>query len=206
MGAVRLRAEWVVAFDGAGHRLLQAGEVVFEGSTIIFVGRGYDGPLALDLDLGQAVIGPGFIDLNALFDLDSTVLGFDNQPDHLHGRVWPRSYLERGPREVYTAEEQDFGRYYAMVQLILNGITTAQPIASLLYRAWAESADEFTPHRRHGGRAGPARLSRARLHDRAHLHRRGGQSPAPFRRGSRPCRARGGQRSSCARSTGGMAG
>ena len=90
------------------------------------------------------MIGPGFIDLNALFDLDSTVLGFDNQPDHLHGRVWPRSYLERGPREVYTAEEQDFGRYYAMVQLILNGITTAQPIASLLYRAWAESADEFT--------------------------------------------------------------
>ena len=144
MGAVRLRAEWVVAFDGAGHRLLQAGEVVFEGSTIVFVGRGYDGPLALDLDLGQAVIGPGFIDLNALFDLDSTVLGFDNQPDHLHGRVWPRSYLERGPREVYTADEQDFGRYYAMVQLILNGITTAQPIASLLYRAWAESADEFT--------------------------------------------------------------
>lgn len=143
MSATRIRASWVVAFDGTGHRLLRHGEVVFEGPTITFVGRRYDGPLAHDLDLGEAVIGPGFIDLNALFDLDSTVLGFDNQPDHLHGRVWPESYLRRGPREVYTPEEQDFARYHAMVHLVLNGITTAQPIASLLYRAWAESGDEF---------------------------------------------------------------
>lgn len=143
MDSTRIKARWVVGFDGAGHRLIEHGEVVVEGAVIAFIGRGHTAPVGREIDLGEAVLGPGFIDLNALFDLDSTVLGFDNQPDHAKGRVWPEGYLRAGPREVYSAEEQDFGRFYAMVQLILNGITTAQPIASLLYRAWAEGAEEF---------------------------------------------------------------
>jgi cytosine/adenosine deaminase-related metal-dependent hydrolase len=142
-GATRVRGRFVIGYDGRGHVILEDAEVVFAGDAILFVGRGYDGPVEREIDADDSVVAPGFVDLNALADLDSTVLGFDNQPDRLKGRVWSEAYLRRGPREVYSAEEQDFARRYAMVQLIMNGVTTAQPIASLLYRAWAESYDEM---------------------------------------------------------------
>jgi cytosine/adenosine deaminase-related metal-dependent hydrolase len=143
MRTTRIRSRWVVGYADGEHRLLRDAEVVWRGREIVFVGRGYGGPADEEIDAGHAVTGPGFVDLNALADLDSTVLAFDNQPDHEKGRLWPEAYLRSGPREVYTDEEQDFGRHYAMVQLLRNGITTAQPIASLLYRAWAEGYDEM---------------------------------------------------------------
>ncbi|MFO1035294.1 MAG: amidohydrolase family protein [Geminicoccaceae bacterium] len=143
MATTRIQSRWVVGHADGGHRLLRDGEVVWRDDTVLFVGRGYEGPVDVEIDAGNAVTGPGFVDLNALADLDSTVLAFDNQPDHEKGRVWPEAYLRGGPREVYTADEQDFGRYYAMVQLLRNGITSAQPIASLLYRAWSETYDEM---------------------------------------------------------------
>ena len=66
------------------------GEVVFERDRIVFVGFDYPGEVARRIDYGHALIGPGFIDLDALSDLDTTILGFDNQPAWRKGRVWPR--------------------------------------------------------------------------------------------------------------------
>jgi cytosine/adenosine deaminase-related metal-dependent hydrolase len=91
----------------------------------------------------QALIAPGFIDLDALADLDTTILGFDNQPGWRKGRVWPQSYMDRGPVEMYGVEELAFQKRYAFAQLLRNGITTALPIASLFYREWGETAEEF---------------------------------------------------------------
>lgn len=142
-GPVLLTARWVVGFDGRSHRLLEHGEVVFAGDRITFVGHGYPGEVAERIDYGEALIGPGFVDLDALSDLDTTVLAFDNQPAWKKGRVWPRSYLERGPFEHYSPEELRFQKTYAFAQLLKNGITTALPIASLFYRAWGETFDEF---------------------------------------------------------------
>jgi cytosine/adenosine deaminase-related metal-dependent hydrolase len=138
----KLRGRWVVASDGAQHHLLEDGEVVYAGNRIIFTGHDYREPVDQEIDVGNALIGPGFVDLDALFDLDSTVLGFDNHPGWQKGRIWARDYVERGPCDVYTTDEEDFSHEYAMVQLLLNGITTALPIRSILYRAWAETYDE----------------------------------------------------------------
>lgn len=138
-----LKGRFVVAYDGVGHRLLRDGEVAFQGDSIVYVGPRFPGEAAETVDCGNAVIGPGFVDLNALGDLDSTVLGFDNHPDWAKGRVWSESYMAKGPREVYTADEQAFKMRYAFVQLIRNGVTTALPITSMFYRAWAETYEEF---------------------------------------------------------------
>ena len=143
MATTRVRARHVIGFDGAAHRTLRDGEVVYRGDTIVFVGRGYPGHVDEEIDGGNAVLGPGFVDLNALGDLDTTVLAFDNQPDHAKGRVWPQDYLAAGPIEMYSPDEQAFKMKYAFVQLIRNGITTALPITSMYYRAWAETYDEF---------------------------------------------------------------
>lgn len=143
MTTTRVRARYVIAWDGASHRTLRDGEVVYRGDTILFVGRGFEGPVDVEIDGGNAVLGPGFIDLNALGDLDTTVLAFDNQPDWAKGRTWPEDYVAAGPIEMYSDEEQTFKMKYAFAQLVRNGITTALPITSMFYRKWAETYDEF---------------------------------------------------------------
>lgn len=123
---------------------MENGDVVFEDGAIVFVGHGFPGEVARRFDYGDAIVGPGFVDLDALSDLDTTILGYDNQPAAKKGRVWPRSYLEAGPIEMYTPEELAFQKRHAFAQLIRNGITTALPIASLFYRAWGETPEEFS--------------------------------------------------------------
>ncbi|WP_328328913.1 amidohydrolase family protein [Pseudomonas guariconensis] len=138
-----LKASFVVGFDGQQHVLWRQGEVVFEGGQIIFVGRDFPGEVSQWIDYGHAVIGPGFIDLDALGDLDSTVLALDNGSEWRMGRTWSEQYLQRGPQECYSAEEELFKYRYAFAQLIRNGITTAMPITSMYYRRWAETYEEF---------------------------------------------------------------
>ena len=142
-GRVLMTADWVVGYENGGHVLLPFGEVVFENGAIIFVGHGFSGHVDRRIDCGAALIGPGFVDLDALSDLDTTVLGLDNQPAWKKGRVWPQSYMQAGPREMYTPEELRWQKRYAFTRLIRNGVTTALPIASLFYRAWGETWDEF---------------------------------------------------------------
>lgn len=143
-GRILMTARWVVGHKDGRHRLYENGEVVFENGEIVFVGHGFPGEVARRIDYGHALIGPGFVDCDALSDLDTTILGYDNQPAWKKGRVWPRSYLEAGPYEMYTREELAFQKRYAFSQLIRNGITTALPIASLFYREWAETDGEFS--------------------------------------------------------------
>lgn len=142
-GPILLTARWVVGHLGGRHCLIEDGEVVFEDGAILFVGRGYTGPVAQRVDYGHALLGPGFIDLDALSDLDTTILGYDNQPAWRKGRVWPQDYVDAGPYEMYTREELAFQKAYAFANLVRNGITTALPIASLFYRAWGETVQEF---------------------------------------------------------------
>jgi cytosine/adenosine deaminase-related metal-dependent hydrolase len=141
---VVLTARWVVGHRNGRHTLIENGEVVFDDGVIRFIGRGYTGAAVRRMDYGNALIGPGFVDLDALADLDTTILGYDNQPAWKKGRVWPRNYAEAGPIEMYTREELAFQKRFAFANLIRNGITTALPIASLFYRAWGETIEEFT--------------------------------------------------------------
>ncbi|MQB12116.1 N-ethylammeline chlorohydrolase [Agrobacterium sp. ICMP 6402] len=142
-GRTLLTASWVVGHMDGSHRLLKNGEVVFENGEILFVGHGFPGEVARRVDFGNALISPGLIDLDALSDLDTTILGIDHYPGWAKGRVWPRSYVEAGPYEMYSGEELAFQKRFAFGQLLLNGITTAAPIASLFYREWGETVAEF---------------------------------------------------------------
>jgi cytosine/adenosine deaminase-related metal-dependent hydrolase len=141
MGLTLIRGRWVIASDGDAHHILRDGEVVYEGNTIIFTGHAFPEPVDEAIDVGNAVIGPGFVDLDALFDLDTTILGFDNSPGWKKGRVWPTDYLPVA-RDVYSPDEESFQHEYAMVHLLRNGVTTALPIRSLFYRKHAETYEE----------------------------------------------------------------
>ncbi|SFD79078.1 chlorohydrolase family protein [Roseivivax sediminis] len=138
-----LSARWVVAFAGGAHVIHENGCVVIEGARVIHAGGAFDGEVAERIDYGEAVLSPGFVDLDALSDLDTTILGYDNGPAWKTGRVWPESYVAAGPYEMYGPEELAYQKRFAFAHLIRNGITTALPIASLFYREWAETVAEF---------------------------------------------------------------
>lgn len=142
-GRTLLTAQWVLGHAQGTHRLIPQGEVVIEGARVIHVGRRFDGEVARRIDFGRALISPGLVDLDALSDLDTTILAIDHQPGWAKGRVWPRSYVDRGPYEMYSPDELAFQKRFAFAQLLLNGITTAAPIASLFYREWGETVAEF---------------------------------------------------------------
>lgn len=142
-GRTALTARWIVAHQDGGHRLLENGEVVFERDRILYVGPRFEGEVARRIDLGNVLISPGLIDLDALSDLDTTTLGADCGPAWAKGRVWPQSYVERGPYEMYSQDELAFQKRFSFAQLLCNGITSALPIASLFYREWGETVAEF---------------------------------------------------------------
>lgn len=139
----KLTARFVIGYADSDHVIYPDGEVVYDGDTIIFVGHGYPGPVEQTRDYGDAVISPGFIDLDALGDIDHAILDTWLTPERVAGQRWSEGYFRSGPRELSSPEEEIFKRRYAIVQLILNGITTAMPIAAETYRAWAETYDEF---------------------------------------------------------------
>ena len=142
-GRTLMTADWLLAYHGDGHCLVPRGELVMEDNKVIFAGLRFDGEVARRIDFGSALISPGLIDLDALSDIDTYVLVTDNQPGWARGRIWPRSYVERGPYEMYSPEELAFQKRFAFGLLLLNGITSAAPIASLYYRAWGETVAEF---------------------------------------------------------------
>nr|WP_145633826.1 amidohydrolase family protein [Neorhizobium alkalisoli] len=141
-GRWALKARFIVADLPEGRRLIENGEIVIENDRVIWLGHRFEGEVAARYDMGEALIGPGFVDLDALSDLDTTVLSMDNQPGWKKGRVWPTDYAAQA-YEMYSPEELAFQKRYAFAQLLLNGITSALPIASLFYRAWGETVAEF---------------------------------------------------------------
>lgn len=142
-GRTLVTGRWVVGHRQGRHVLIERGEVVFEDGAIIFVGHAFPGEVARRIERPGSLIAPGFIDLDAVADLDTAVLSLDNTPSWRKGRVWPQSYIARCPYEMYTPEELAFQKRYALAQLLRNGVTTALPIASLFYREWGETYEEF---------------------------------------------------------------
>lgn len=142
-GRTLMTAEWLLAHRDSGHCLVPRGELVIDNGEVVFAGIRFDGEVTRRIDFGSALISPGLIDLDALSDIDTYGLVTDNQPGWAKGRIWPRSYVERGPYEMYSPEELAFQKRFAFGLLLLNGITTAAPVASLYYREWGETVAEF---------------------------------------------------------------
>ena len=138
MGRItRVRAAFVIGYADGDHCIWPGGELVHEDDVVVFVGRGYAGRVDVDIDAGNAVVSPGFIDLNALADIDHAI--FDSWPtgESRTGLAWSREYLaDHGP--VFTEEEELFRRQFALSQLVRNGITTMMPIAAETYKPWCE--------------------------------------------------------------------
>jgi 5-methylthioadenosine/S-adenosylhomocysteine deaminase len=150
----KLKGRYVIGYDGCDHVLIENAEVVYENDTIIFVGKNYPDEVDEEMDAGNAVISPGFIDLNALGDIDHDILHLEASATKTKNLLWSERYVEQGHHEVMTEEEEEFKSLYAYSQLILHGITTAMPITSVFYKKWAETYEEIAAAAHHAGNLG----------------------------------------------------
>jgi cytosine/adenosine deaminase-related metal-dependent hydrolase len=123
-----IRAGWIIAFDGRGHRLLRDGVVVFEGGRITHVGPRLDGPVDETVEARDRIVTPGLISTHA----------------HLAGSPLDRSFIEdRGnPQFWYSglfemlpvrgeAQDDEASRAcvdFSMAELLRGGVTTVLEI------------------------------------------------------------------------------
>jgi len=150
----KLKAKFVIGFNGEDHVIFKDGELVYEQETILFVGHDYEGEVDEVIDAGNAVVSPGFIDLNALGDIDHDLMHLEADAARQKNLLWSEEYFLKGYHEVMTPEEEAFKSLYAYTQLIMNGVTTAMPITSVFYKRWAETYEELEAAAHHAGRLG----------------------------------------------------
>ncbi|WZL72544.1 amidohydrolase family protein [Clostridiaceae bacterium 35-E11] len=150
----KIKSKFVIGFDGQDHVIFKDGEVVFEKDTIVFVGHDYEGQVDKTIEAGNAVVSPGFIDLNALGDIDHDIIHMEADALRQKNLLWSKEYYEKGYHEVMAAEEEGFKSLYAYTQLIMHGVTTAMPITSVFYKKWAETYQELEAAVHHAGKLG----------------------------------------------------
>lgn len=155
MKLTKLRGKYIIGFDSKleDHVILKNAELVYEGDTIKYIGTNYEGHVDETIDVGNSIISPGFIDLNALGDIDHDIVHTESTKEMRRTRLWSKEYF-KNRKEFMTPEEEDFKSLYAYSQLILNGITTAMPITSVLYKKNAETYEELEAAAHNAGKLG----------------------------------------------------
>lgn len=122
-----IRGEWVVAYDGHRHHVIPNGEVVFEGSRILYAGPRWDGAPGQVVEAPGMLVSPGFInthghigvELMAAF-VDMPIVGDRPARYGLSEAYAARSDL---PQSL-TIEEQQLSAEFALVQMLKCGSTT----------------------------------------------------------------------------------
>lgn len=150
----KVTARHVLGFRNGTHVLLHDACVVYRDSVIEFVGRDFQGPFDEEQDLGDALLMPGLIDLDALTDIDHLLLDSWATAELGKGYQWSEDYFRNRRADVFTAEERQQIREYALIQLVLHGITTYMPIASEVHSEWAETFEELAGMAETGRRLG----------------------------------------------------
>ncbi|MDO5725915.1 MAG: chlorohydrolase family protein [Tissierellia bacterium] len=151
-----IRAKYLLAYDEKtdNHKVILNGEIAYKDDTIIYIGKKYNGHYDKEIDAKDNLAAPGFIDLDALGDIDHTLIFFEHPAENRRELDWSNEYFENERKEEMSIEDEKFKSLYAYVQLIRNGITTAMPITSVIYKKSAETYEEIAAAAKHAGELG----------------------------------------------------
>ncbi|MDX9864537.1 MAG: hypothetical protein RBT34_07015, partial [Anaerolineaceae bacterium] len=61
----KIKGAYVVGYENGDHVIYKDGEVVFQDDQVLFVGHSYPGDVDQEIEAGNALVGPGFVDLIA---------------------------------------------------------------------------------------------------------------------------------------------
>ncbi len=135
-----IRGKFVIGHDGRDHVVYRDGVVVYEGDSILYVGHDFAGHVDEEWDTGLSIISPGFIDLDADVDTDHALIDVAFPRNKQDAFQMSTRFRTADP---FSQEDFRVRQRYSIVQLIMNGITTAMPIAGELFRGWCQTYDEF---------------------------------------------------------------
>ena len=153
MNITKISAKYIIGYQNDSHVIYENAELVYLNDTVIYIGHNYQGDYNSHIDAKNAIVSPGFIDLDALGDIDHSLIFADQPEEHRPYLMWNHEYfLNR--KEQMTLEEESFKSYYAYANLISNGITTAMPITSVLYKKSAETYEEIEAAAENAGKLG----------------------------------------------------
>lgn len=143
---ILLRARWILVHQENDHRILDDGEVLVDGTAVRAVGRRgrvkTAGEVDETIDLGDSLLMPGFIDLDAVSDIDHAILDSWQDPAGAARLQWSEDYARGGPLHTLSLDQRRTMRRFALAELLLHGVTTAVPIASEVHGDWAESFED----------------------------------------------------------------
>jgi cytosine/adenosine deaminase-related metal-dependent hydrolase len=98
----KIKGKYVIAYDGKSHVIIENGEVVFKDDTIIYVGKNYEGKFDEYIEEMSSIISPGFIDLDALGDIDHALIFNEVNPDKRKNLYWSEEYFDSFRKEYMT--------------------------------------------------------------------------------------------------------
>ena len=87
----KVTGRFIVGYDGADHVVYRDGELVYENDRIIFVGHDFPGSVDKEITAGDAVVSPGFLDMNALADIDHGILDMWPTPELIPATSGPKT-------------------------------------------------------------------------------------------------------------------
>ena len=99
-----VKARYILTYQDGRHEMLEDACLVYESQEIIFIGKSYDGDYDELIDESQNLLLPGFIDLDALGDVDHSLI-FEGFPrERRRDLSWSRNYFENHRKEELSAE------------------------------------------------------------------------------------------------------
>src|SRR5262245_42377068 len=138
---IAIRAGYVIAFDGKGHRLLRDGVVVIEGDSILHVGARFDGRVDQTVNAIDRVLTPGLISTHA--HISGSPLDRSFIEDCGNPQFWFSGLFEMLPVRS-DSQDEEAGRAcidFSMAELLRGGVTTVMEIGTL-----GEYVVERAPH------------------------------------------------------------
>jgi 5-methylthioadenosine/S-adenosylhomocysteine deaminase len=132
-----IKGGWIVGYENGGHQLIRNGVVVFEDNKIISVGPSFDGVVDREIDAGEKLIAPGFIDTHIHYGhRASHRLISDTGRPLFYGQPFLEVTIPRKGKKVAgdarwlahgesTSEGAlDLNATYTVAELIRGGVTT----------------------------------------------------------------------------------
>jgi cytosine/adenosine deaminase-related metal-dependent hydrolase len=141
----RIACGWLVANEGRHHTLWRNAELVYEGSNVVFIGERFEGPVDHEIDAGDKLVAPGFIDthVHSGHRASHRLISDIGRGDYFGQPFLEISVAREGarvggdpryarPDDHSAAEELRLNARFTVAELLRNGITTFVEFGSQL--------------------------------------------------------------------------
>jgi cytosine/adenosine deaminase-related metal-dependent hydrolase len=131
----------IVAFDGTEHRLLEDGIVVYEGDTIVHIGKLYSGSLDRKIDARKRLVIPGLVNIHSHFG--SNPYSKSYRGDGSTREVYNSDLFDRGKAFGASITKEDYVNSvsFSLARQLKSGVTTVVEMGSVDALGDKESVD-----------------------------------------------------------------